>query len=74
MDLYSAERLVAYKQAELRAEAEQAALDMARVREVMEHLLSSSAIRTMKRLMRRSATQVWNGSVRRAAALRRAFT
>ena len=74
LDLYTAEKLVTGKQAELRAEAKQDALRAASAREseVTEHLLSIQAVRAAGGLVRRSATRVWNGSVKGKAALRRA--
>lgn len=65
LDLYTAEKLVARKQAELRAAS-------ARESEVTEYMLSIRAIRAAARLVRRAATQVWNGSAKRAAMLGRA--
>jgi hypothetical protein len=78
MDLYTAEKLVTYKQAQLRAEAkeaqlraeaEQAALDAAWAGRLIEHLSSSRAIRTTGRLVRRGATQLWKGGIRLTAYL-----
>ncbi len=72
MDPYTAERLVAYKQAELIAEARQAALDRAWAQEATEHMLSIRAIGAARSLLLRAVTQVWNGGLKGAAALGRA--
>src|SRR5260370_21089417 len=72
MDPYTAERLVAYKQAELIAEARQAALDRAWAQEATEHMLSIRAIGAARSLLLRAVTQVWNGGLKGAGALGRA--
>ena len=60
LDPYIAERLVAGKQAELRAEAKRAALRAALARKspMTEYHRSIGAIGVARRLLRRGATQV----------------
>lgn len=74
LDPFTAEKLVAGKQAELRAEARPAAQREAVAREsnVTEHLRSIREIRGAGRLVLRTVTNVWNGSVKGAAGLVRA--
>jgi hypothetical protein len=66
MDFYTAEKLVGYKQAELRAEAAQAALDAAWVR---DRLQSIGAMTAAAGLLRRGATRVWSRGVKGSAPL-----
>ena len=66
MDPYTAEKLVAYKHAELHAQAKRAVPDKAWAPEKPEHLVWIGALRTAGGLVRRAATQVWNGRVRPA--------
>lgn len=66
MDFYTAEKLVGYKQAELRAEAAQAARDAAWAGERLD---SIGALSPAARLLRGWAKHVWNGRVKRAPAL-----
>ncbi len=74
LDPFTAEKLVAWKQAELRAEARQAAQREAVAREsnVTEHLQSIREIRAAERLVLRTVAHVWNRSVKGAAGLVRA--
>ncbi len=72
MDPYTAKRLVAYRQAELLAEARQAALVAACAQEATEHMPSIRAIGAARSLFLRGVTQVWNGGVKGAAGLGRA--
>ena len=74
LDPFTAEKLVAGKQAELLAEARQAALleAVAQGSNVTEHPLSLREIRAAGRLVLRTVTDVWNRSVKGAAGLVRA--
>ncbi len=66
MDPYTAEKLVAYKHAELRAQARRAVPDTAWTPQTTERLVWIRALRAAGGLVRRTATQVWNGRVRPA--------
>ncbi len=67
MDPYTAEKLVAYKHAELRAQARRAVPDKAWAPETTEHLVWIRALLAASGgLVRRTATQIWNGRVRPA--------
>lgn len=72
MDLYTARRLVAYRQAELLEEARQAELRAACAQEATRHVLSMQGIRAAGNHLLRGVTQVWNGGVRGAVAVGRA--
>src|SRR5712691_4859600 len=73
-DMYTAEKLVAGKQAELRAEAEQTALCAVLARQSLatELLLPIRALQTAGRLVRRSANIAWNSTVKGTAAFDKA--
>lgn len=67
MDAYTAEKLVAYKHAELHAQARRAVSDKAWAAETTEHVVWIRALLAASgALVRRTATQVWNGRVRPA--------
>ena len=67
MNLYTAERLVANRQAELLMEARQSALGAAWAQEATEHMLLIRALRAAGNHLLRGVTQVRNGGVRSAA-------
>jgi hypothetical protein len=66
LDLYTAEKLVTGKHAELRAQAKQDALSAALAREskMTAHLVSIRAIRAVGSRVRNAATRVWSSSVK----------
>jgi len=72
VDPFIAEKLVTFKQADLRAEAERAALREALPRKPEVRTWLTRALKAAAKLALRVATSVWDGSFKGAAALLRA--
>ena len=72
VDPFIAEKLVTFKQADLRAEAERAALREALPRKPEVRIWLTMALKAAAKLALRAMTGVWNGSFKGAAALLRA--